>query len=59
MVDAYTIRVILLSGDKVYYNLSRSAVKRYISYFGDCPDYRGIEVSSERNLRRKAPNWLR
>jgi hypothetical protein len=65
MVNTYTLTIHLHSGDKVYYNLSRAAVKRYFSYFREFPDCYGytnqLSLRSEiqHELNRTNPNWSR
>ena len=51
MVDTFDLTVHLLSGDKVYYNLSRVAVKHYISYFTNERFAHGYSVELSRNSK--------
>lgn len=61
MVDTFDLTVRLLSGDKVYYNLSRVAVKRYISYYDDKCYVLGhsVEPSIETQIHRELDHILK
>lgn len=64
MINTYDLTIQLVSGDKIYYNVSLTAVKHYYSHYVKYLDYRGykIEPSIQSELRRartKSSNWIR